>query len=129
MRSLFFKRAKIFLLEKDGVNLRYNAVVSGNGPVPVPNWVTETLTYQHSVKDGSILDLTVPSKAKPKASEIAAEIAKSVDGQNGFNSRDGADVPSDEDPTEDEPSTIEPVVTKLPTRTPKGLSARGGAKS
>ena len=73
MLNLYFKRAKIFLhTTKEGHALRYNAIVSASGPVPVPNWVKETLTYKCGVKDKSILDLS-PVAHKPAQAEIDAE--------------------------------------------------------
>lgn len=133
MRSLFFKRAKIFLLEKDGVNLRYNAIVSGGNPVPVPDWVCSTLTYKHGIADNSIIDLTPPGRKKTEAQQKAEEAASANSADN-VTGKDGADIPTpaveptadDEDgDTDDLAAANAPVKNKLPTRTPKGLVSRG----
>jgi hypothetical protein len=70
MLTLFFKRAMIFLhITEDGASRRYNAIISQRGPVPVPDWVKETLTYQYGVKAKDILDLTPPTKVEKKKME------------------------------------------------------------
>jgi len=76
MLNLFFKRAVLFLhVTSDGVSHRYNGIVSGRGPVPVPDWVKETLTYTCGVKSHDIIDLTPPGKVAKKQLEksLAAE--------------------------------------------------------
>ena len=76
MLSLFFKRAIIFLhTTEDGASKRYNGIISQRGPVPVPDWVSQTLTYTHGVKSGDILDLTPPKRAEKKKQDavLAAE--------------------------------------------------------
>lgn len=76
MLSLFFKRAIIFLhTTEEGASKRYNGIVSQRGPVPVPDWVSQTLTYTHGVKSGDILDLTPPKRAEKKKQDavLAAE--------------------------------------------------------
>jgi hypothetical protein len=76
MLNLFFKRAILFLhTTPEGMSKRYNGIVSGRGPVPVPDWVKETLTYKHGVKAGDILDLTPPGKAAKKAVETELKAA------------------------------------------------------
>lgn len=61
---IFVKRAKIFMLSENGVNLR---CVVGVKPMPqdVPDWVKRTRDYTVGIADGSITDLTPP--AAPKA--------------------------------------------------------------
>jgi hypothetical protein len=69
MLQLFFKRAVLFLhTTPEGVSKRYNAIQSGRGPVPVPDWVKDTLTYKHALAANDIIDLTPPG-AKKKAME------------------------------------------------------------
>jgi len=67
--QLLFKRAKIFMLEKDGKNLRFSS--GPGGPVPVPAWVAETGTYNHGMEDGSIVNLT--EKARQQEEVLAKE--------------------------------------------------------
>ena len=91
MLNLYFKRAKIFLHTTDaGQALRYNAIVSSNGPVPVPDWVKSTLTYQCGLKDSSVIDLTPPT-AKPRSKDaIEAEAQNYVVGSAGGATKDAA---------------------------------------
>jgi hypothetical protein len=101
MLNLYFKRAKIFLhTTDDGQALRYNAIISANGPVPVPDWVKYTLTYQCGVKDQSVIDLTPPT-IKPRSKEaIEAEAQAYVVGSAGGATKDAA-VMAAADPEEE----------------------------
>jgi len=84
MLSLFFKRSHLFLFTTtDGISKRYNAIPSGNGPVPVPDWVVNTLTYAHGIKDKSIINLTPPTKTARKAmeAELKATAAGKTEGE------------------------------------------------
>ena len=67
--QLMLKRAKIFMLEKDGKNLRFSFGIGGPGPAPA--WVAETGTYKHGIEDGSIINLT--EKARAQEAELARE--------------------------------------------------------
>ncbi len=67
--QLLFKRAKIFMLEKDNQNLRFSS--GPGGPVPTPSWVVETGTYKNGIKDGSIVNLTV--RAAEQEAILAAQ--------------------------------------------------------
>jgi hypothetical protein len=98
MLSLYFKRAKIFLhTSNTGHALRYNAIVSANGPVPVPDWVKETLTYKCGVKDSSIIDLTPPT-LKPRSQDaIDAEAKAYVVGSAGGADKDAAAMAEEEE--------------------------------
>ena len=89
MLNLYFKHAKIFLHTTEaGQALRYNAIVSASGPVPVPDWVKQTLTYQCGIKDQSVIDLTPPT-AKPRSKEaIEAEAQAYVVGSANGASKD-----------------------------------------
>jgi hypothetical protein len=60
--QLYFKRSKVFYATVNGVEQRFQGNAS-NSPVLVPDWVVETLTYKHGVKDKSIIDLTPPKRA------------------------------------------------------------------
>jgi hypothetical protein len=139
---MFFKRSKIFLHStSDGVNVRFSVGVS-NQPVQVPEWVTETLTYKHGVRDGSILDLTLPA-AKPTKKQIEAEVAATADQGGSSASKEGSiddepvkndDVDDTDNGTDDEGEEgsgltsvappLAPVTSQLPTETPKGLRVR-----
>lgn len=72
MLNLYFKRAKIFLLNTGDKEERFQANITNNGPIPVPDWVKSTLTYKHGIADQSILDLTAPSRKK--AAVVEAEL-------------------------------------------------------
>ena len=101
MLNLYFKRAKIFLHTTEaGQALRYNAIVSASGPVPVPDWVKQTLTYQCGLKDSSIIDLTPPA-AKPRSKEaIEAEARAYVVGSAGGATKDAAVMAAADEPEE-----------------------------
>ena len=91
MLNLYFKRAKIFLHTTEaGQALRYNAIVSTSGPVPVPDWVKQTLTYQCGLKDQSVIDLTPPTVKPRKQAEIDAEAQAYVVGSAGGATKDAA---------------------------------------
>jgi len=67
--TLYFNRAKLFMLGSDSGELRYT---NGVGKwADVPEWVTQTDTYKYGIKDGSIVDLTPPER--PAAPVVAAE--------------------------------------------------------
>jgi hypothetical protein len=106
MLQLYFKRAKIFLHNVDGMALRYNAVVSSTGAAPVPDWVKHTLTYKWGIKDKSIIDLTPPSAAPLSAEEQAAEITASAvaNGSGGKDASEMLDDDADDKPQDDEPA-------------------------
>ena len=89
MLNLYFKRAKIFLhTTEDGQALRYNAIISANGPVAVPDWVKNTLTFRCGVKDSSVIDLTPPTIKPRKQEEIDAEAQAYIVGSAGGASKD-----------------------------------------
>ena len=91
MLQLYFKRAKIFLhTTEDGQALRYNAIISTNGPVAVPDWVRQTLTYKCGLKDASVIDLTPPTAKPRKQEEIDAEAQAYIVGNAGGTSKDAA---------------------------------------
>jgi hypothetical protein len=76
MRQLYFKRTKLFLHDDaEGFSHRYLGEISGaRGPVPVPEWVTETKTYADGIKDKSIIDLTPRGADKKRQdAELKAE--------------------------------------------------------
>ena len=119
MLNLYFKRAKIFLHTTEaGQALRYNAIISASGPVPVPDWVKLTLTYQCSVKDQSVIDLTPPT-AKPRSKEaIEAEAQAYVVGSAGGATKDAAVMAAAEPeevlvPAGVEDEDDEPAATKV----------------
>ena len=106
MLNLYFKRAKIFLhTTEDGQALRYNAIISTNGPVAVPDWVKETLTYRCGLKDQSVIDLTPPTAKPRKQSEINAEAQAYVVGSAGGASKDASIMAE----AEDEPKVLVPA--------------------
>ena len=91
MLNLYFKRAKIFLHTTDaGQALRYNAIISTNGPVAVPDWVRQTLTYKCGIKDQSVIDLTPPTIKPRKQEEIDAEAQAYIVGSAGGATKDAA---------------------------------------
>ena len=91
MLNLYFKRAKIFLHTTDDRQaLRYNAIISTNGPVPVPDWVKNTLTFRCGVKDSSVIDLTPPTIKPRKQEEIDAEAQAYIVGSAGGTSKDAS---------------------------------------
>ena len=107
MLNLYFKRAKIFLHTTEaGQALRYNAIVSTSGPVPVPDWVKETLTYKCGVKDQSVIDLTPPTIKPRSQAEIDAEAQAFVVGSSGGATKDAAVMAAADEPE----SVVEDVV-------------------
>ena len=59
--TLHFKRSKLFLLAGEGHGeKRFITGPTREGAIQVPAWVAETQTYQLSIKDGSIVNLTPP---------------------------------------------------------------------
>ena len=107
MLKLYFKRAKIFLHTTEaGQALRYNAIISANGPVPVPDWVKSTLTFLCGVKDQSIIDLTPPTIKPRSQAEIDAEAQAFVVGSSGGATKDAAVMAAADEPE----SVVEDVV-------------------
>ena len=71
MLTLYFKRAKLFLLHSgENGERRFVTGPTKEGPIQVPAWVAETQTYQLSIKDGSIVNLTPP---EPSTAVVAVE--------------------------------------------------------
>jgi hypothetical protein len=67
MQTLWFKRTKIFRVQRDGGEIRFQGQVGPRPQPNIPDWVLETLTYKLGIKDGSIVNLTPvarPSKKK-----------------------------------------------------------------
>ena len=70
MLTLYFKRAKLFLLHSgENGERRFVTGPTKEGPIQVPAWVAETQTYQLSIKDGSIVNLTPPEPVAVAAVE------------------------------------------------------------
>jgi hypothetical protein len=136
--SLYFKRTKLFLLNREGGELRFQGH-PGTGPVPVPMWVKDTLTYKHGIVDKSIIDLTPVRQAPPVVDAVDPDRAKSAsDGDEQpakpFSPTDdtGVDasiVPEPKDEEEDEDEEEEPKNEPAPIGgrprpdRPKGLSS------
>ena len=82
MLQLFLTHSKIFdHTDEKGINhhIAVPRTVDGR-PVPVPAWVKETTTYQFSIKDGTVRDLTPPKARarKPEPDENPVETAETV---------------------------------------------------
>ena len=93
--QLYFKRAKSFLLNTEAGELAFNATISGNGPVPVPDWVKETLTYKHGVRDKSIIDLTPPTAKAGKPTDPGVSQYPAAQPEVGKNA---AVIPEEQEP-------------------------------
>ena len=75
MLTLYFKRAKLFLLHSgENGERRFVTGPTKEGPIQVPAWVAETQTYQLSIKDGSIVNLTPPEPVAATAVEPEPEL-------------------------------------------------------
>jgi hypothetical protein len=59
--NLYVKRAKSFLLNTEDGERALTLYAGNTGPQPAPDWIKQTMTYKLGVKDGSIIDLTVPT--------------------------------------------------------------------
>ena len=110
MRSMYFKRAKIFLEQTDKGEQRFLASVGG--PVQVPNWVCKTLGYKLGCKDGSIVDVTPPKVVAPIVEDEELVVPE-----------DGPPVEETEEPVEEEIPEEEPEPEKAPK--PKKSSRAG----
>lgn len=121
MRQLYFKRAKMFLAVVDGVEKRAQGSISANGPEPMPDWVTETLTYKLSIKDKSIIDLTPPSHKKGVAAEVTD--VKYTESASVGKDAVAALAEADEPEPVDDDEEVKP--TAKSARVPAGLKSRG----
>ena len=75
MLTLYFKRAKLFLLHSgENGERRFVTGPTKEGPIQVPAWVAETQTYQLSLKDGSIVNLTLPEPVAAAVVEPAEPV-------------------------------------------------------
>jgi hypothetical protein len=144
--QLFFKRAKIFMLNQKGVSLRYVGTVSSAGTADsrVPDWVRETETFKAGVADGSIIDLTPQPARRREAREHKAlghdplKEAKVVDTPVSVDETLSASEGDDSAETADEsaPAIEEAPASEtgpahrpfggstLPQKTPKGFTAQ-----
>ena len=95
MLTLYFKRAKLFLHYANGGERRFVTGPTKEGPIQVPAWVAETQTYQLSIKDGSIVNLTPPEPVAATAAEPEPELEPVED-------HDEPDDKASEDDNEDE---------------------------
>jgi hypothetical protein len=111
--QLFFKRAKIFMLNQNGVSLRYVGMVNaaGTADARVPDWVRETETYKAGVADKSIVDLTPPKQRETKKHKALGHDPL----------EDVAAAPVAVLAAEEEPEH-KPFGNPLPQKTPKGFS-------
>ena len=96
--QLYVKRSKIFMAEQDGAEVRFVASVTANGQtLKAPDWIRHTATYQHGIKDGSIINLTPVALDDVKESEPDdADAQDTLDGDDGDD--DGDSVPAGIDP-------------------------------
>lgn len=87
--TLVFKRAKNFVLAGDGDKgtRQFLAQAGPANPIQVPFWVAETSTFEHGIKDGSIVNLTPPAQMPGYKVAVDPEADPEVD---------AADVDEDE---------------------------------
>jgi hypothetical protein len=108
MLTLYFKRAKLFLLHSgENGERRFVTGPTKEGPIQVPAWVAETQTYQLSIKDGSIVNLTPPEPVA--AAMVEPDPAEPIE---------DSDEPDDKAPEGDEDP--EPVKAPKSSRAGKG---------
>lgn len=73
--TLYFKRAKAFVLQDADSGTKKFLAQPGPSPQPVPFWVANTATFKQGIKDGSIVNLTPPEQMPgyryPKQTEAA----------------------------------------------------------
>ena len=83
--QIYVKRSKIFMAEQDGAEVRFVASVTANGQtLKAPDWIRHTATYQHGIKDGSIINLTPVALDDVKESEPDdADAQDTLDGDDG----------------------------------------------
>jgi hypothetical protein len=118
MLTLYFKRAKLFLLHSgENGERRFVTGPTNEGPIQVPAWVAETQTYQLSIKDGSIVNLTPP---EPIAAVVAEpEPEPEPDGKV---PEDGGVTEDDEDDEDDEPEAAKAPAKKSSRGAKLGLT-------
>lgn len=77
--TLVFKRSKSFVSpsENDKGERKFLGQANPAGSTPAPFWVAETDTFKHSIKDGSIVNLT-PPHLMPGYKAPAAVVAEDV---------------------------------------------------
>lgn len=113
MLTLYFKRAKLFLLHSgENGERRFVTGPTKEGPIQVPAWVAETQTYQLSIKDGSIVNLTPPEP-------IAAVVVEPEPEPDGKVPEDGGVTEDDED---DEPEAAKAPAKKSSRGAKLGLT-------
>ena len=86
--QIYVKRSKIFMAEQDGAEVRFVASVTANGQtLKAPDWIRHTATYQHGIKDESIINLT------PVALDYVKELEPdNVDAQDALDDSDSDDL-------------------------------------
>jgi hypothetical protein len=73
--NLYVKRAKSFLLNTEDGERALTLYAGNTGPQPAPDWIKQTMTYKLGVKDGSIIDLTVPATGHGRARKNVVEVS------------------------------------------------------
>ena len=73
--NLYVKRAKSFLLNTEDGERAVTLYAGNTGPQPAPDWIKQTMTFKLGVKDGSIIDLTVPTTGHGRARKNVAEVS------------------------------------------------------
>jgi hypothetical protein len=95
--TLYFKRAKLFLLHSgENGERRFVTGPTKEGPIQVPAWVAETQTYQLSIKDGSIVNLTPPEPVAVTAAEPEPEL-EPVEDPDGPDDKKASDDDEDDE--------------------------------
>lgn len=130
------------MLNDNGVSKRYVGTVSAAGTADnrAPDWVRETETFKHGIKDGSIVDLTPPApttarsrkavhalghnplKDAPPVDEARVDEAPSENDDEG--SGEETIRQEEAEATAAEETEPKPLGNQLPTKTPKGFSSQ-----
>jgi hypothetical protein len=129
MLNLYFKRAKIFLLNTGDKEERFQANITNNGPIAVPDWVKSTLTYKHGVADKSILDLTPPTRKKTAPAEEEAPGASYAAGVAAVGKNAADPIAATATAVLDEPKADKPAFgNEVKQKAPAGLGGNSRGK-
>ena len=121
--ELFVKHAKIFMhTDSNGAELHYVAHVNAGGTTTrnVPDWVRETATYKHSIKDGTVIDLTPPKPViihDTAPEQVEEDDVKMSEADS--DDPDGPDVDPNQAQDDSAPAGIDPTQPTATGRTTK----------
>lgn len=129
--TLVFKRSKSFVSpsENDKGERKFIAQANPAASTPAPFWVSETETFKHSIKDGSIVNLTPPHLMPGYKVTIVAEPVADAEADPLSEPAPASDAKAEDDMEQTElPKAAFGAQPMTPVAPAVKLGIQGGAK-